>query len=298
MIRILAVVLLVICAIPARSAEILGTQPSYLSEVAKSFANDHAVLRRIWVPGLEEGYVPQGLAIVGRHIFVSAYQGTAKPDQATCRVFRVEVETGKAAGSFDLPSQCGHSGGVADVGGGLIVVSDTRYLWRIDAEKALAAGKAEGALRGSVQLAGELVGSFLSFDGKDIWIGTYTVRAEAAKAKLHRLPMRVFDEFDGRGIDESQALETLPSPPLGQGMALKGNEIWIASSSSQIGWLHRLERATGKVIARYDTIIGIEGIAFDSQGRLWAVSEAGARKYLQWKLHFPLIFEIDAAKLQ
>ena len=52
------------------------------------------------------------------------------------------------------------------------------------------------------------------------------------------------------------------------------------------------------MLARFDTVTGIEGIAFDSEGRLWAVSEAGAKKYLHWPQHFPVIFEIDVAKLR
>jgi len=150
-----------------------------------------------------------------------------------------------------------------------------------------------------VGLAGNLYGSFAAFDGTDLWIGRYTVRKEAENAKLHRVALKVFDELDGRDLDESKVAETLPSPPLGQGMTFQGRDtIWIASSSSQIGWLHRIERATGNVLQRHDTIIGIEGIAFGPEGQLWAVSEAGAKKYQHWKAHFPLVFAIDVAKLR
>jgi hypothetical protein len=284
----------------APAADILGTKPAYLEQAASGFANERAIVRRLWAPRLDEGYVPQGLATSGRHILVSAYrEPETRGGRASCRVFRIEAETGKEAGAFDMPPSCAHSGGIAAIGGGLVVVADTGYLWRIDLEKALASGKAEEALRGTVRLGGELNGSFLGFDGTDLWIGTYTVRKDAAKAKLHRLKATVFDEHDGRTIDEAQAAETLPSPPLGQGMAFQGKDtIWIAASSSQIGWLHKIERAGGRVVATYDTIIGIEGIAFDGEGRLWAVSESGTKKYLKWSLHFPVVFAIDPSKLE
>jgi len=294
----LAVLLLAISPL-AVASEILGRKPDYLPHVVGSIPNEEAIAQRIWAPGLDQGYVPQGLAVAGTHLFVTGYRGDDKSPGASCRVFRIDARTGKETGSFDLPPECGHSGGVVDIGQGLIVVADTQYLWRIDAEKAFAGGRAQAALRGTVKLGGELRGSFLSFDGLDLWIGTYTVRKDADKAKIHRLKVAVFDEFDGRSIDEAQVQETLPAPPLGQGMAFQGKDaIWIASSSSMIGWLHRLDRASGRVLARYDTVIGIEGIAFDDTGRLWAVSEAGAKKYLLWKTHFPLVFAIDVSKLQ
>ena len=297
----LAVLALLAFALDAAAADpIAGSKPGYALTEPGSIANKDAIGRRIWMPGLDEGFVPQGLAVADGHILVSAYQSAdPKVSSGPCRVFRVEAATGKTAGSFDMPPACRHSGGLAYAGDGVLVVSDTRQLWRIDLARALASGKAEGAIRGTVLLGGDLHGSFASFDGTDLWIGRYTVQREADKAKLHRVPMKVFDEFDGRTITEAQVLETLPSPPLGQGMAFQGKDaIWIASSSSQLGWLHRLDRATGQVAARYDVVIGLEGIAFDAAGKLWAVSEAGARKWLHWKQHFPVIFEMDTSRLK
>lgn len=219
-------------------------------------------------------------------------------DGGGCRVFRIDAKSGGPAGSFEIPG-CNHAGGLAHVGQGLLVITDTRRMWRVEMEKAFAAGKIEGALRGTVGLAGDLFGSFAAFDGTDLWIGRYTVRAEAANAKIHRVPLKVFEESDGKDIDESKVAETLPAPPLGQGMAFQGRDtIWVASSSSQIGWLHRIERATGNVAQRFDTVIGIEGIAFAPDGTLWVVSEAGAKKYLHWKAHFPVVFTLDTAKLR
>jgi hypothetical protein len=251
--------------------------------------------RRLWAPGLEEGYIPQGLAAAGAHILVAGYRDAK--DGGGCRVFRLDAKTGEPAGSFEIAG-CNHAGGLAHVGQGLLVVTDTRRMWRVEMDKAFAAGKIDGAVRGTVALVGELYGSFAAFDGTDLWIGRYTVQREAANAKLHRVPLKVFDDLDGREMDESKVAETLPSPPLGQGMTFQGKDtIWIASSSSQIGWLHRIERATGTVLARHDTVIGIEGIDF-ADGRLWAVSEAGAKKYLHWKAHFPIVFTIDPGKLR
>ncbi len=283
----------------AASAEILGTKPRYLAESAASFANDQAVSRKIWMPGLDEDYVPQGLAVEGQSILVAAYRGAdGKAAGAACRIARVDVATGRETGHFDAPAQCVHAAGLANVSGGMIVLADIHDLWRIDLEKALRTGSAEGAVHGHVKLAGQLEGHFAAFDGADLWIGMYTVQKEASRAKMHRLALTILDEYDGRTIDERQAVESVAVPPLGQGAAFEGDSIWMAASSSRIGALYRLDRRTGRVLARYDIVTGIEGIAFDSQGRLWAVSEAGAKKYLHWAQHFPVIFEIDVTRLR
>jgi hypothetical protein len=288
------------CGMSLAAAQPLGMKPEYLQETATGFANEAAIGRRIWMPGLDQGYVPQGLAVVGRHVLISAYQSAdPKIDRGPCRIFRVEIETGKAAGHFDMPPGCFHSGAVVDVGNAMVVVVETEQLWRIDLEKALAAGKAEGAIRGTVLLGAGLRGSFGAFDGTDLWIGTYTLTADEANAKIQRLPLRVFDEFDGRTVGIEQVAETVKVPRWGQGLAFENKDIvWMAASTRNIGRLHRIDRRTGAVLAAYETVGGLEGIDFDAERRLWAVSEAGAKRYLHWPRHFPFIFTIDVAKLK
>ena len=45
----------------ANAADLLGTPPAYTTRALTPFPNEHAVLTRIWSPGLEQGFVPQGL---------------------------------------------------------------------------------------------------------------------------------------------------------------------------------------------------------------------------------------------
>lgn len=283
----------------AAASEVAGTKPSYLDRVTESVPNMAALGRRIWVPGLEEGYVPQGLTVAEGSVLVSAYQdrasdGTVKP----CRVFRLDPATGKTTGFFDMPPKdCLHAGGLAYLGNGLLLLSDTRRLFRIELAKAFATGRAEGAMR-SFDLTGEWRGSFAGFDGTHAWIGRYS--KESRLARLYRFDLKLFDEAEGpRWLTEERALETLAIPTEAQGLAFdaKGDP-WVSASHGSFGRLYHLDRG-GRVLAEYDMVPGLEDIEFDAAGRLWSLSESGSRKYVDvWATRFPFVFEIDVAKLR
>jgi hypothetical protein len=284
----------------ALAGEVLGTKPTYVDAVPHSFPNQQAITPRIWIPGLEEGWTPQGLAIVGKHAVVTAYQDKNK-DRPKCRVFRIELATANDAGSFDMPEPCRHAGGVADIGGGLIVVADTRQDWRVDLEKAIAAGTAEGATRGMVKLGRGFGSAFTFFDGKDLWNGVWVTEAEASEAKIYRVPLATFDRPEPVTITIDNAMDVTPIPALAQGAALDAQaNLWIAASEGpKKSFLYRVDRKTGAVQASYQMPSRIENIAFDRDNRLWAISEAGSRKYHNAKdPDFPFIFEIDVARLK
>lgn len=284
------------CALAA-PPEPLGERPAYLDRV-DAVPNEHAIERRLWVPGLEDGFVPQGLTVEGEHVLVSSYRSAdPKVNTGPCRVFRIEVSTGRVAGAFDMPvSACTHAGGLAYLGGGMLALADTRQIFRIDLAKALETGSAEAAIKGAVKLAGDLRGSFAAFDGKHFWIGTWT--KEAAKARMFALDPSIFDEQDGQTIDHTRALESIPIPLEVQGAAFDSTgDLWLSASSGRFGFLYRLDRR-GTIKSRWDMTIGLEDLEFDATGRLWAVSESGTRKYLHWDKRFPFVFEIDVAKLK
>jgi hypothetical protein len=70
------------------------------------------------------------------------------------------------------------------------------------------------------------------------------------------------------------------------------------------GTLDRLDAATGAPDRRYEIAPGTEGIAFGSNGRLWAVSEAGSRHIYDhpflglFEPFFPLVFALDLSRLE
>lgn len=276
----------------------MGTKPTYLEAFTENVPNLAALSHRIYTPGLDDSFVPQGLTIADGHLLVSSYKPMPdlKANTGPCRLFRIEIASGKPAGAFDIPvGACTHSGGLAYVGNGKVFLADTRQLFLIDLEKALAAGTSAGAMK-AVKIAGELRGSFATYDGKDAWIGTWT--KEQPKARMFRLDPRLFEDHDGKEVKEERAVESIPIPLEAQGAVFdRGGDLWISASSGKFGKLYRLDRK-GAVKAEYDMVPGLEDLAVDAEGRLWGLSESGTRKYLHWETRFPFIFQIDVAKLK
>ena len=125
-----------------------------------------------------------------------------------------------------------------------------------------------------VKLGGELKASFVDFDGTSIFVGLS--KKDASKAKGFFLPMSIFETYNGKTIKEDVALKTFPISAEANGAAFdKQGNLWITLSSSKHGDLQKVDPASGKVLAKYDMVIGIEDLGFDEDGKLWSVSEAG-----------------------
>jgi sugar lactone lactonase YvrE len=125
--------------------------------------NERAITRRIWAPGLDDGYDPQGAAYIAGSLLVSAYQSTAlSHSKGPCRVFRVDASTGRQTGSFDVPAPCGHAGGLAVTSDGTIYVVDTHdvFILRLDG----AFGPGAPAVR-QLPLGPGLTGGLAAADG-------------------------------------------------------------------------------------------------------------------------------------
>lgn len=288
-------------ASPALAADppfaILGQRPAHINIVSTP-PNDQAVRMAVWAPGIDDGYVPQGLTVAGDAVLMAGYRSTLTAvDKGPCRIFRINAKTGAYEGHFDMPSECGHAGGLAYAGKGVLVVSDTRALFRIDLEKAFADGNADKALTGMTSLGGELRGSAVAFDGKNLFLVRYAKQDNASRGWY--LPMTVFGSRDEpKYVTEADAKGTFPVTARSQGAAFdaKGN-LWMTQSGSAFGRLQRMDPETGAVLASYEMVKGIEDIGFAANGLLWTVSEAGTLRWSDWGVYFPVVHAVDVAKL-
>ena len=179
----------------------------------------------------------------------------------------------------------------------ILAVSDTRRLYKIDMNKAFQEGDTKNALLAVVRLAGDLKGSFVDFDGTSIFVGSS--EKAAGKAKGFFLPLSVLETHNGKTVKEDIASKGFPIATEAQGAAFdKQGNLWLTFSSSKHGRLQKVDPNSGKVLVDYEMVIGIEGIGFDEDRRLWSVSEAGSLRWSKWPKTFPVIFQLDVTKLK
>jgi hypothetical protein len=292
------VVLYAFAPFTASGAEVLGKKPRHVWGGPSSVPNEQAITKRIWAPGIDEGFVPQGVTWAEGAVYLSTYRSTdPKIDRGPCRIYKVDAESGETLGQFDLPEDCGHAGGLAYIGNGILIAADTRRLYKIDAASVFAGPGASAAVIATVKLGARVKGSFADFDGTSLLVGSYEKSAERAKA--HFLPSSIFDTHKDRAVNEESATRTIPLPLEAQGAAFdKEGNLWISASSGKFGALHKLDPQTGRALASYEMVIGIEDLAFDPEGRIWSVCEAGSLRWQRWSKTFPLLFRVDPDKLK
>jgi outer membrane protein assembly factor BamB len=272
---------------------ILGQRPAYAPSAIGDVPNSTAIDRLIWVPGLDAGWDPQGLAFAEGKLFVSAYQSHgAWQFRGPCRVFRIDPETGRDTGHIDVPQPCGHAGGLA-YSDGKLFVADTRSLFEFDLDRAFSAAKANYRV---FPLGPGLKGAFAASENGAIWIGGYE---ESRPAKIFKFDLATIQSLrDGATLTSDLASAVVSIPTYGQGGAIDSTgKLWISRSDLGWGFLDRLDAAGGRFEQRYAMPAGIEGMAFDEHGALWGVSEAGARHLPLRYPFFPLIFRLDPRRL-
>ncbi|POR47332.1 hypothetical protein [Bosea psychrotolerans] len=276
-----------------RSA-IAGEPPRYDQRPLSLVPNAQAIGRRYWVPGLNEGYVPQGLTVTRAEILVAAYRSVdPRQDNGLSRVFRLAQGDGRLAGSFDLPEAYGHPGGLAARGTTLFVANSGRLL-ALDLTASLRSGSPAIIAERRVDKA--MGPSFLACDGDALWFGPFRRQGEAT---LYAVPLARVFEGGTDPLGPTDAGRRLPLPLLAQGATFdRSGGLWISESAgNRPGALHRLDPRSGAVLASYAAPGGIEDLGCASDGRLWAVSEAGSQRWSRWETFYPLVFEIDPGRL-
>src|SRR5438552_14410327 len=197
-------------------APISGIAPSYGPKTVSAVPNAAAVVRRIWLPGLDIGYDPQGLAVDGGGIYVSAYRSDSfGVRRGPCRVIRIDLETGGPTGYVDVPSPCGHAGGLAVGGDGMLYVADTHTLFAT----LLAQAFGPGARFRQFPLDPGVIGGLAASTPDGIWLGTY----EDGPGRLFHFTAATLARLsDGESLEASQAATVLTIPDHSQGAAIGG----------------------------------------------------------------------------
>lgn len=273
----------------------LGTRPTYTDKKlgilpAGPLPNEDAILKRIWMPGLDEGFIPQGVTVVDDAVYVAAYKSVEGAGRGACRLYRLDAGSGRVTGSLDLPARCGHAGGAAKGAPGRVWVSDTRDIFEV--EIGVPASATIGKVVRHVRLTGEVKGSYAAGTGDALWLGTYQTHGEP---RLYRFPLANLKDV----INEQDADASLVVPQRAQGAAFDAKgQLWVTRSGGSFGELARLDPKTGAVQARFPMPAGTEDIGFDSKGHLWTVSEAGSKRWLSWATFFPVIFQVDMSRLR
>jgi streptogramin lyase len=103
----------------------------------------------------------------------------------------------------------------------------------------------------------------------------------------------------GALLTEADAADSIPISTRSQGAAFDASGgLWISQSGRSAATLQKVDPRSGTVKQSCEMPPGLEDLSFDSQGRLWAVSEAGAGRHRDWPTYYPLIFAFDPAKLK
>jgi hypothetical protein len=292
-------------------AKVRGEQPSYVDRELDRFPADWAVCRALWLPGADEWFVPQGVALQGRSAWVSGYRWREGYGKRYCRVMRVDLRDGRLLA--DEPrlvwarpdgsrALCRHGGGLALTEHGLWVATSQR-LWLLDPARV---GRQHAVLR-AWHVARPVSGGLL-VTGRDgrlglgdfrrrgsgplHWFDTEALVAPGVRAVGGRI--RRGDDVDPT---VASAVRVSRVPRYAQGGAVeppgeRGAAPYVVSSLSTCGILHAPD---GREVGFAP---GAEGITFDRDGGLWAVLESGSRPYQEQRRPLvPMLVRLDVDRL-
>ena len=282
----------------AMGGSVQGVAPTVKPGTLSEVSNAAAIETRIWLPRLDEGFVPQGLTVIGDRVLVAAYKSTSpRLSRGESRIFSVNMKSGKLVGEFRLPDEVGHPGGLANDRRGTLFVADRGKLLMIDLERAFADGHADAATRGRADIDRDIGPSFLTWHDGHLWFGPYERYGEP---RLYRFAVTdIFPPGANVYLTADDADHSIPIDVRTQGAAFdKGGFLWLSQSSGSGGVVQRLDPTSGDLLDLFELMAGVEDLSFDARGQLWTASEAGSLRWRAWDTYYPLIFSVDTARLR
>ncbi|MEQ9640184.1 MAG: hypothetical protein RIM84_09190 [Alphaproteobacteria bacterium] len=275
--------------------DVAGTRPTYIDRALYAPANGDAIRHKLWVPGIDDGDVPQGLTVAGDHVILGTYNSEGR--SPACRLYRIERATLKVTGHFDLGHYCGHAGGLAYGGGDRLFVSDTGRLYELSLAKAFDPAQTDNAVVKVLSLRFPLKGSFLAYRDGELWVGTYK---KPGNGVVNVITLATFAAAtEPPGLSKQHVARSLEISPRTQGAAFDADGmLWLSQSDSQRGTVQKVDPETGEVLATYRLMAGLEDIGFAPDGLMWTSSEAGSKRWATWGTYYPLVFSLDPAALR
>ncbi|HEX4938429.1 MAG TPA: hypothetical protein VFX11_07125 [Candidatus Kapabacteria bacterium] len=272
-------------------ADIQGEKPRYLQQVSMDFDNAAAVQQALFVPALDDGFIPQGLAQRKGAFYVSGYVQARDGQRPECRIYRLLKDKPRERILLPLPASCNHAGGLAMTDGGVLLISDNIRLFTLlvsDGGKPLKRAARE------IRLQAPLKGTFVSYHRGMVYLGSYMKDLDVTR--VHVFPQSVLSKAE---ISVKDAVDSFDAPHKSQGAYFDDSDYaWTTSQAKGFNYLNKFNMKTRKTEQRYRLVRGMQGIVKDADGSLWVVSEAGALKYRDWSQRFPAIFRLDVKRLQ
>jgi hypothetical protein len=272
-----------------------GERAPALAPSGDEFPGMDAIVSRFVVPGLDEGFVPQGLCLAGDSVVLAGYQSdNPLVSIGPCRLYVLAPVTGEVVRRVALPASCIHAGGLAYDGERFLYVSDTRHVFVVDLPRTLESPAA--AVVAEVPLTDGVRGSFVALHDDALLVGRYAGRD--SERPLYVFSAAAVRGMHGRSLRPADASRSLIVPPHTQGATFAADgSLWLSRGNLKYGRLSRIDPQSGALLAEYHLPAGLEGIAVTAHGGLWAVSELGARRFRGTARPFPFVFLVDLGRL-
>ncbi|HEX4189345.1 MAG TPA: hypothetical protein VHZ06_00010 [Marmoricola sp.] len=266
--------------------QVSGPRPALAKPPLLPYDVSPAVCAAYWIKQVDDGFVPQSLAVAGGTAYVSGYKWARRPRDRACQLAVVDLRTGatrafvprfEAPVYHPQPTFCRHGGGLELNADGLWVAERSR-LWLLDPSRL---GRGDPVKR-VWRLGPRLRGSTIVIDHGRLGLGSWRPHRPGRVAWMH------LGRILAPGVTELDRPYAARRDPVNlQGLTIGVGGLWFNSSSTHCAAL----KAPGRSARAF--VPGSEDIQLVGAD-LWTVSEAGAKNYLDTDEQIvPMLLRLD-----